>query len=51
MAEYTWDKAKQAGYKADIVPFTRQTIINIYHKGIFLMWFYVCNYTHIYSSQ
>lgn len=26
MAEYTWDKAKQAGYKADIVPFTRQTI-------------------------
>lgn len=24
--QYTWDKAKQAGYKVDVVPLTRQTI-------------------------
>lgn len=24
--QYTWDKAKQAGYKTDVVPITRQTI-------------------------
>lgn len=24
--QYTWDKAKQAGYKTDVVPITRQTV-------------------------
>lgn len=24
--QYTWDKAKQAGYKVDVIPLTRQTI-------------------------